>query len=244
VHWLKVHEVPQASRQARGKAIVNLVRLDSGEHVTAFVPVKQFDDSHYLLMATKQGLVKKSSLELYSKPRKGGIRGIGLNEGDELINVRLTDGQSNIILASKQGVAIRFNEKDVRPMGRTATGVRGIRLKKGDELIGMVQGVDERTLLTITERGFGKRTRISEYRLINRGGVGVRNIICSPRNGDAVAVLSVTDEDDVMFISRKGVVIRTPVKGVSTIGRATQGFRLMKINGDDTVVAAARIIKE
>ncbi|MFC1753516.1 DNA gyrase subunit A [Thermoproteota archaeon] len=244
VYWLKVHELPQVSRQAKGKAIVNMIQLESGERVTAFVPVKEFDDAHFLVMATKQGLVKKSSLELYSRPRKGGIKGIGLNDGDELIDVRLTDGQSNIILATKQGMAIRFKEQDARPMGRTATGVRGIKLKKDDGVIGMVQGLDERTLLTITDHGFGKRTKIAEYRLINRGGVGVKNIICSPRNGGAVAVLSVTDEDDVMFISKNGVIIRTDVKGISQIGRATQGFRLMKINSGDTVVAAAKIIKE
>ena len=244
VYWLKVYELPQASRQAKGKAIVNLIRLGADERITACVPVKEFDDSHYLIMATQKGLVKKSSLELYSRPRKGGIIGIGLNASDELIDVRMTDGQQNIILATRKGMAIRFREQDVRPMGRTAAGVRGIKLKVEDRVIGMVQGIDERTLLTITEKGYGKRTSISEYRLINRGGVGVKNIICSDRNGAAVAIRSVTDEDDVMFISKNGVIIRTSVGGISTIGRATQGFRLMKINQSDQVVAAAKIIKE
>jgi DNA gyrase subunit A len=244
VYWLKVYELPQASRQAKGKAIVNLIRLAQGERVTAFVLVKEFDDSHYLLMSTKKGLVKKSSLELYSRPRKGGIIGIGLNDDDELIEVSLTDGQDNIILATKKGMAIRFNESDARPMGRTATGVRGIKLKQDDEVCGMVKGIDERTLLTITENGYGKRTQISEYRLINRGGVGVKNIICSPRNGDVVAVLSIADEDDVMFISKEGVIIRTIAQGISKIGRATQGFRLMKIGSGDKAVAAAKIINE
>ncbi|MFQ5474657.1 MAG: DNA gyrase subunit A, partial [Candidatus Nanoarchaeia archaeon] len=244
VHWKKVYEMPEASRQARGKAIVNFITLDQGERVNAFVRVKNFDEDHYLMMATKNGLVKKSSLSLYSRPRKGGIIGLGLNDDDELIGVRLTDGNSQIVLATKKGMAIRFDEQDVRSMGRTATGVKGINLKGDDEVIGMVLAKDNRTILTVTQNGYGKRTHVPEYRMINRGGVGVRNIICSQRNGDVVAILSVKDDYDVMLISQKGVIIRTPVKGISVIGRATQGFRLMKINSGDNVVAATRIIND
>ena len=244
IHWLKVYRIPEASRQARGKAIINLIKLDSEEKVTAFIPVSEFDDSHYLIMSTRNGVIKKSSLELYSNPRKTGIIGIGLNEGDELLNVVLTDGNDNIVIATKEGMAVRFHERDVRPMGRSATGVRGVRLKGDDQVIGMVRGDDTRTLLTITENGYGKRTIISDYRLTKRGGVGVKNIICSERNGEAVNVLSVIDEDDVMFISQNGVIIRTQVSGISTIGRSTQGVRLMKLKEGDRVGAAAKIIQE
>ncbi|MBU2560885.1 MAG: DNA gyrase subunit A [Nanoarchaeota archaeon] len=244
VYWIKVYDLPLASRQAKGKAIVNLITLKEGEKIKAFVPVREFDDQHYLIMCTKQGTVKKTSLESFSRPRKGGIRGITINDGDELVDVVLTDGSMNVIIATSNGMAIRFSENDVRPMGRSAAGVRGVSLKQGDSVIGMVIAEDDKTLLTVTENGYGKRTEVSEYRFIRRGGVGVKNIICSERNGKAVAIRSVTDDDEVMFMSQNGIVIRTPVKETSVIGRATQGVRLMKLEDGDRLVDAAKIINE
>jgi len=244
VHWLKVYKLPVGSRQAKGKAIVNLLKLKPGESIRAFVPVREFDDQHYLVMCTKKGTVKKTSLESFSRPRNGGIRAITINEGDELIDVALTDGQMNMIIATSNGIAIRFSENDVRPMGRSAAGVRGISLRDGDEVIGMVIAEDDRTILTVTENGYGKRTWISEYRFIRRGGVGVKNIICSGRNGRVVAVRSVTDDDEVMLMSKNGIIIRMPVKHISVIGRVTQGVRMMKLGQGDSLMDAAKIVNE
>ena len=244
VHWLKVHELPVASRQARGKAIVNLLQLKEDEKVSAFVPVKEFDNKHFLIMATKNGTVKKTNLELYSNPRKGGIIGITIDEGDQLIEVVLTSGSNQIMLATKKGMAAKFMEEDVRPCGRSAMGVRGIKLREGDEVVGMVIAEDEKALLTVTENGYGKRTAISEYRLIGRGGVGVINIQCSERNGNVVAIKTVTEDDEIMLVSQKGIMIRVPVKEISVISRNTQGVRLMKLEEGDRLSAAAKIAKE
>jgi len=244
IYWLKVYYIPEGSRQARGKAIVNLLRLDQGEKINAFVPVKEFDDEHELVMATRKGIIKKVNLQNFSKPRKGGILAVNLKEGDELINVELTDGKKQIILATKNGAALRFDESKVRSMGRNATGVRGISLRGDDEVIGMVVAEDNKTLFTATENGYGKRTKVSDYRLTNRGGVGVRNIICSERNGGVVTIKSVYDSADLMFMSKNGIVIRTNAAGISVIGRNTQGVRVMKLSEGDKLVAAAKIVKE
>jgi len=241
VHWLKVYNIPEASRQARGKAIINLLQLSNDEVVNAFVPVRAFDNTHYLIMATKKGTIKKTELMAYSNPRKNGIVAITLEQGDELINVELTDGNQHIILATKDGNAARFEEKDVRSTGRSAQGVRGIRLRDGDEVIGMVVASDEKTLLTITENGYGKRTQISEYRLINRGGSGVINIQCSERNGNVVTICDVTDTDDIIFVSKNGIVIRCPATDISVIGRNTQGVRVMKLEENDKLVSAVKV---
>jgi DNA gyrase subunit A len=243
VYWLKVHRIPDAGRYATGKAIVNLLESAEGK-ITAFVRVREFDDKHFLIMGTKLGTIKKTNLSAYSRPRAGGIRAISLDPGDHLINVLLTDGEQQVLLASRNGLAVKFKEHDVRPMGRTARGVKGASLRDGDAVVGMVIADDSHTLLTITEHGYGKRTPLSEYRLINRGGIGVINIICSTRNGNVVAAKAVTEEEEVMFISKSGNVIRTPVKGISVIGRNTQGMRLMKLNEGDMVVDAARIITD
>jgi len=243
VHWLRVYQIPAASRQARGTAIVNLVKIEKDEKITAYVPVSEFTEGS-LIMCTKKGTVKKTALTNFSRPRKGGIIAITLVEKDQLIGVVQTTGESNIIVATKDGMAIRFSETNIRDMGRSARGVRGIRLKEKDKVIGMVLADDDKTLLTITENGYGKRTQIPDYRLINRGGKGVKNIICSERNGSVVAVRQVDETNDVLFISQNGIAIRTPVKDISTIGRNTQGVRLMKIEQKDKVVAAAKIIKE
>ena len=242
VYWLKVYYIPEAGRQAKGKAIVNLLNLEKDEKVTAFIPVKKFDE-RFLIMGTKKGIVKKTKLIAYSNPRRGGIIAITLDKEDGLINVKLTDGSKQIILATKHGAAVRFKEEDVRATGRSAQGVKGIRLKDDDEVIGMVVAADIKYLLSVTENGYGKRTKVADYRLINRGGSGVRNIICSERNGKVVSVNSVSDNDDVLFISQRGIVIRVPVSDISIIGRATQGFRLMRLVEGDKVVATTKIVK-
>jgi len=244
IHWLKVYFIPEAGRQAKGKAIINLLNLQEDEKVTAHIPVRSFNPSRFLIMATRRGTVKKTSLSAYSNPRKGGIIAITLDKDDGLNDVKLTDGSKQIILATRDGIAVRFNESDVRGTGRSAQGVRGIRLKGDDCVIGMVVADDEKTLLTVTENGYGKRTKVSDYRLISRGGSGVRNIICSERNGKAVSISSVTDDNDIILISKNGIIIRMSAKQISTIGRNTQGVRLMKLAQEDRLVAATKIIKQ
>ena len=245
VHWKKVYHIPEASRIAKGKPIVNLLSLDKEEKVTAFVPVKEFKEEDYLFLATKKGTVKKTPLQLFSHPRIGGIIAINLEKDDELIEAKLTDGNKEIILATRLGMAARFNEKNVRPTGRTSMGVIGIRLKnKEDLVVGMVIGEPGKSLFTVTENGFGKRTLIEKYRLINRGGFGVINIKCTERNGKVVSIKSVDENDGLMLISKNGIAIRTPFSGISVIGRNTHGVRLMRLGEKDRVMAAARIIKE
>lgn len=244
LHWLKVYKIPQSGRYAKGTPIINLVRIGKGEKVSAVIPVKEFDDKHFLFMATKQGVVKKTNLSAFSRPRQGGIIALSLDENDSVIGVRKTDGTRHILLATAKGMAVRFDENNVRPMGRTARGVRGIKLAPNDHVVAKVVTQEDGILLTITENGYGKRTRISDYRLIGRGGKGVRNIICSSRNGDVVAVRTVNENDDVLFITEHGVVIRTPVKDISVIGRNTQGLRLMRLSSEDKVASAAKIIQD
>ena len=244
VYWLKVYNLPDASRQARGKAIINLINLGNDEHVTAYIPVESFDSSHYLIMATRNGTIKKTNLSAYSNPRKTGIIAISLDQDDSLIGVKLTDGNKEIILATGNGIAVRFNENDVRPTGRSAQGVRGIRLSENDYVIGMVVATNDKTLLTVTENGYGKRTEISEYRLISRGGLGVKNIICSERNGKVISINSVDDNDEIMLITMNGITIRMPVSQISVIGRSTQGVRLMKLEDKDRLVSVAKIIND
>jgi len=242
VHWLKVYEIPEGTRQAKGKAIVNLLNLAEKEKITAFIPVSKFEG--YLAMVTKKGTIKKTELKHFSNPRRGGIVALSLEEGDELIDVIWTDGTKELIIATKNGQAVRFNEEDVRSMGRTAKGVRGIRLKENDEVIGMVLAEKHKTLLTVTENGFGKRTEIEEYRLISRGGSGVKNIICSKRNGKVVAIKTVEATDELMLISQGGIMIRVPAKDISVIGRATQGVTIMDLDEGDKVAAVASVVKE
>ena len=243
LYWLKVYKIPDASRQSMGKAIVNILELDNDEKVNAVIPVKEFDEKHYLVMATKQGTIKKTNLIEFSNPRKGGIIAINLDQEqkDELVNAMLTDGTKNLMLATKHGLAAKFNEEDVRGTGRQSAGVRGIRLEKDDEVIGMIIAEDDKQIITLTENGYGKRTKISEYRLISRGGKGVINIICSERNGNVVSIASVKDDDDVMFISQKGILIRTGCAQISSVGRNTQGVRLMKLSPTDKAVSMSRI---
>ena len=244
IHWLKSYYIPESSRQSRGTAIVNLVELDEGEQVTAYLPVKDFEPNKFLIMATKKGTIKKTELEAYSNPRKGGIIAITLEEGDELITVKMTSGNNQIMMATKQGNAVRFEETDVRSTGRSAQGVRGIKLDKDDEVVGMIVVEDGKAILTITENGYGKRTQIDEYRLISRGGSGVRNIICSERNGNVVSINSVSENDEIMLISSSGITIRTAVSQISVIGRNTQGVRIMRLETDDKVVSVANIVNQ
>jgi DNA gyrase subunit A len=243
IYWNKVYKIPEGGRYSKGKAIVNLVGLDKDETVSALIPVREFKENEFLIFATKQGLVKKTSLKLYSKPRQGGIWGIKLNEGDDVVSVVKTDGQQQLILATAEGKAVRFNETDVRSVSRHSLGVRGIRLTKNDdEVVGLVVAELDKTLLTITQNGFGKRTEIQDYRLINRGGSGVINIKTTDRNGKVAIIKTVTDEDELMLISVNGQVIRTSAKFINVISRNTQGVRLMRMNDGDKVADAARIL--
>ena len=244
VHWKKVYEIPQASRQAKGIPVVNLLQTQSEGRVMACLAVKEFRADLFIIMATKKGVVKKTSLVEYSRPRRGGIIAIVLDEGDQLVDVKLTDGNNDVILATKNGLAIRFHETDCRAIGRVSRGVRGIMLKDKDEVVDMITALKNETILTITENGFGKRTAMDEYRTIGRGGVGVINIQCDERNGTVVAVKGVKDDDEIMVISKGGTTIRILAKDVSVIGRNTKGVRIMKLDEKDKVVQAAKIVAE
>ena len=239
LYKLRGYEIPEAGRTARGTAIVNLLSLDPGERVSAVIPIQNFAEGKYLLMATKNGLIKKTALKEYDTTRKTGLQGITLKEEDELIAVRLTDGQDNVVLVTKNGLCITFDEKDVRPIGRVAQGVIGIRLDDDDEVIGMesVIGGGKATLLAITENGFGKRTELDEYRVQKRGGRGVITYKITPKTGQIVGVRIATEDDDVMLITDKGTIIRLKVKEISVLGRSTQGVTLMRTNDGGKVVS-------
>ena len=240
-YWLKVHEVPQASRYAKGTAIANLLSLQKDEQLSAFVPVKEFSPASFLVMATKQGTVKKTKLDAYANPRKAGIIAITLDKGDALIEATVTDGKSEVILLTKQGKSIRFPEEQVREVGRSARGVRGIRLGKGDEVIAMVLAKAKGELLTVTALGFGKSTSIDEYRVQSRGGKGIINLKVTKKNGEVVGAKMVTDQDELMLISQEGMMVRCPVKDVRSTGRGAQGVRLISIKGKDRVASVARV---
>ncbi len=244
VHRLKVHEIPEAGKLSKGKAIINLLSLASGEKISAFVPVREFKEGNFLMMATKNGLVKKTALTAYSKPRRGGIIGIGLEKDDELIEVERTAGDDEILLATKEGKVIRFKESQVREMGRAAKGVRGIRLGKKDSCIAMEIARPDQTVLTVTGQGFGKRTSFKEYRLQSRGGKGIINIKVTGKNGEAIGMKTASDKDELMLITEKGMIVRSPVKDIRTTGRSTQGVRLMKLESGDKVASVAKIVPE
>ncbi len=243
-HWLKVHEIPQAGRATKGRAIVNLLQISKDEKIAAFIAVKEFDEEQFLVMATKQGLIKKTKLSSYSHPRKGGINAINIRENDILIDARLSNGNHDILLGTYKGLSIRFHEKEVRDMGRTASGVRGINLSEDDYVIGMVVIKREGTVLVVTEKGLGKRTGLGEYRVSHRAGKGVFTIKANEKTGNVVALKEVMDDDDIMIITINGVVIRQNVKALKTQGRATQGFRLIRLDDDDRVADVARVIRE
>ena len=239
LYRLRGYEIPEAGRTAKGTAIVNLLSLDAGEKVSAVIPIQNFAEGKYLLMATKNGLIKKTALVEYNSARKTGLQGIALKEDDELISVRLTDGEDNVVLVTKNGMCITFDEKDVRPMGRVSQGVIGIRIDEDDAVIGMESVISggQATLLAITENGFGKRTELDEYRVQNRGGKGVITYKITPKTGCLVGIRIATEEDDVMLITDTGTIIRLKVKDVSVLGRSTQGVTLMRTNDGGKVVS-------
>lgn len=241
IHWLKVYKIPESGRYAKGTSIVNLLDLEKDEKITASMPIQKFEEDKYIFMVTKKGIVKKTSLSLFSSPRKGGIKAIGSGEDDSLVNAFITNGQDNIIIATKKGMAAKFNEEDVRPMGRTAYGVRGIKLKKDDFVIGAVVAEKGKTLLTVTEYGYGKRTDLEDYRLISRGGVGVINIKITEKNSGVVGICVVDDADELMFITQSGILLRMKSKEISVIGRSTQGVRIMRLSQGDKLINLAKI---
>nr|WP_320114602.1 DNA gyrase subunit A [uncultured Desulfuromonas sp.] len=246
VYWLKVHEIPQGGRAARGKAIVNLLQLAPDERVMTILPVKEFVENKYIIAATKNGVVKKTELMAYANPRQGGIISMTIDDGDSLVATRITDGNMDVILASHHGKSIRFAESDVRPMGRTARGVRGMQLEGDDNIIGMevVNDNTSATLVSVTENGYGKRTSLSEYRVQSRSGKGIITIKTSDRNGNVVDIKLVTDEEDLMFITDRGKILRTRVGSLSIIGRNTQGVRLMVLEDDERIVAVANLAEK
>ncbi len=245
VYWRKVHELPKASRTARGRAIVNVLELTGDERISACLAVRDLnDEGKYVFMVTKDGTVKKTELKAFSNPRATGIIAIDIDKGDELIEVSITSGSDNILIATYLGMAIRFPESDVRPMGRNARGVIGIRLDKGDRVIGVSIARDERTVLSVTENGFGKRTQVGEYRLQHRGGQGIINIKTTARNGNVVAMMTVDDSDEIVVVSTDGIVIRTTVKDIRTIGRNTQGVKVMTPSEGAIISAVGRAVPE
>ncbi|CUT05527.1 DNA gyrase subunit A [Candidatus Kryptobacter tengchongensis] len=244
-YWLKVHEIPEGSRTSRGKSISYLVNKEPDEKITAFVAVREFNENLFVTMVTKMGYVKKVPLMEFSNPRRVGIIAINLNRGDRLVDARLTDGTQDLIIGTKKGIAIRFNEKDIRPMGRQATGVRGIKLEKDDEVIGMIavkrQGA---TILVVTENGFGKRSDLNDYRVTHRGGKGIIAVKVNERTGNMVAIKEVLDNDDIMIVTAKGYLIRHHVKDIRVMGRQAQGVKLIKLNHGDIIASVASVVAE
>jgi DNA gyrase subunit A len=263
-YWLKVHEIPDVGPGGKGKSIANLVSMEDGEKIAAMIAVKEFDETHFVVMGTRKGVVKKTSLDAFSNPRAGGIIAMGVEEGDAVIAVQVTDGSGEVFIGTRNGMAIRFSETDVRPMGRAAYGVAGIELRDDDYVVAMEVVRAAGTLLTVTERGYGKRTELDEYRVQRRGGVGIINIATSQRNGPVVGIAYVEEGDEVLLITQQGMIIRMPTNGVRAIGRATQGVRLIDvrsggvpgvdsggtgapggvIEAEDRVVSVARLVEK
>ncbi len=244
VYWIKVHELPQASRSARGKPIVNLLNLEAGERVSAFLSVREFQEGRYIVFATKNGLVKKTELMAYANPRASGIRAIGLEVGDEVIGVRLTDGQQELILSTSDGQSIRFKEEQVRPTGRGTFGVVGMKLDSGDKVVSMEILTLGFNILTVSEGGYGKRTEMDEYRLQSRGGKGIITMKTTDKTGRVVGGQQVTEDDQLMLISNKGKIIRMRIKDIRIIGRNTQGVRLIELEEGERVVSLARLAEK
>lgn len=243
-YWLKVHEIPEGGRATRGRSVQNLIEKEKDEEITAFVSVKEFTDDMYLVMATEQGTVKKTVLSAYSNVRKGGINAINLTDGDRLIEVKKTDGNNDLILGTRNGMAIRFSEKDVRDMGRTATGVRGINLGKGDVVVGLIVLSRASTVLVVTDKGYGKRSDLEDYRLTHRGGKGIITIKTSDKNGKMIAMREVNDNDELVIMTEGGMIIRQSVKDLRVMGRNTQGVRLIRLSEDDSIADIARVVSE
>ncbi|MDB4884898.1 MAG: gyrase subunit [Gemmatimonadetes bacterium] len=242
--WLKVHEIPQAGRAAKGKPVVNLINVTPDTKIQGILPVREFRDDQFLLFATKKGTVKKTALSAYANPRSNGIKAIKIEEGDELMDVQITTGTNDIVLATRHGLSIRFHEQDVREMGRDTTGVKGIELGARDRVIGMVVIKREATLLVVAEKGIGKCSPIDDYRVQKRGGKGIITIHRTDKTGDAVSIMEVLPEDELMLMTKQGILIRMPVKGIRVAGRNTQGVKLVNLDGKDLVMAVARVIPE
>ncbi|AHW61031.1 DNA gyrase subunit A [Draconibacterium orientale] len=250
-YWLKVYEIPEGTRASKGRAIQNMLNIEPDDQVLAFIKVKtladqEFINNNYIILATKKGIIKKTTLEAYSRPRQNGVNAITIKEGDQLLEARLTNGKSEVMLAVRSGKAIRFNESIVRAIGRTASGVRGITLgHENDEVIGMVCVMDENEdILVVAEKGYGKRSKIDDYRITNRGGKGVKTLNITEKTGELVAIKSVSDDNDLMIITQKGITIRLAVNTISVLGRATQGVRVINLREDDRIASVARIAVE
>ncbi len=244
-HWMKVHELTQAGKASRGRALINLLRIDQGENVMAYISIRDYKEGDYITMATAKGLVKKTALTAYSRPQKGGIFAIEIRDGDYLIDARLTNGDNDIILGTRKGMSIRFSERDVRPTGRKTMGVKGINLSGADDnVVGMIIVRREGTVLAVSEKGYGKRTEVINYRVQNRGGKGVITLKASEKVGKMIALLEVVDSDDLMIITENGVLIRQPVKAIRSIGRNTQGVKLIRLGATDNIGAVTRVQEE
>ena len=242
-YWLKVYEIPDVGADGKGKSVANLVQMEAGEKIAAMLAIKEFDDQHFIVMGTRKGTIKKTELSAFSNPRAGGIIAMGIDEGDAVIDVQMSDGKSEIFIGTKDGKAIRFGEDDVRGMGRTAYGVRGIQLREGDEVVAMQVAKPGGTLLTVTEKGYAKNTLLDEYRVTGRGGLGVKNVEVTDKNGPVVAITQVHDNEELLVITEQGKILRTAANEIRTIGRATQGVRLMDLEGDDKIVSVALVEK-
>ncbi|MCH7504357.1 DNA gyrase subunit A, partial [PVC group bacterium] len=241
--WLKVHDIPEAGRVAKGKSVVNILQLKDTQRIAAIIQTKDFDPDHFLIMATENGIVKKTSLDAFKNPRKNGIIAMGVKQGDRLIKVKMSTGKNKIILGTFDGKSLCFKEENVRNMGRTASGVTGMRMSKGDKIVGMEVLEEGATILTVCENGHGKRTDFKEYRVQGRGGKGIINIKTTARNGKVVGFMGVSDHHDVIVSTLKGMIVRMSIKDLRTIGRNTQGVRLVSLKNGDKVVSVARIDK-
>ena len=244
VFWLKVHEIPEAGRAAKGKAIVNLLSLSHGESISAILPVREFEEGKFVVMVTAHGVMKKTDLMEFSRPRSGGIIAQGLKKGDRLIATEITSGRDEMFLSTRHGLSIRFHENDIRSMGRTAVGVRGISLGKGDEVVGMELLKPGGNLLTVTVNGSGKRTAVDEYRIQSRGGKGVIALKVTGKTGAVLGVAQVSEEDDVMLVTDRGKIIRMPVREIRISGRNTQGVRLIGMEENEHVASLARLAEK
>ncbi len=242
LYWKKVYELPQAGRTARGKPIVNLLPLEEGERINAVLPIREYEEGKFIFMATSSGIVKKTPLKDFSRPRANGIIALELLADDCLVGVDITDGSSDVMLFSSAGKAIRFKETDVRPMGRTARGVKGIKLGAGQKVISLIN-VGEGEVLTVTEKGYGKRTAIEDYPIYGRGGQGVKSIQTTERNGQVVGAAQVSTEDELMLISDSGTLVRTRVEEISSMGRNTQGVRLIRLSKGESLIGIEKIVE-
>jgi DNA gyrase subunit A len=244
IYWLKVHEIPQGGRAARGKPIVNCINIREGERIAALVPVRNFADDEWLMFATRNGTVKKTVLSAYGNVRTVGINAINIDADDELIDVQKTRGSNDIVLATRHGQSIRFHESDVREMGRATAGVKGIELGKNDQVIGMVVVHERAELLVVSEKGIGKRSDLADYRVQRRGGKGIITMQRTDKTGNLVALKDVLPDDELMMITKGGIIIRCPVQGIRVSGRNTQGVKLMNLDAGDRIIDVARIQKE